>query len=176
MTPLQAAKAHCANYQPDGSCLGIYYNADLSVDWSRYRPLPKCAIALGQACPYFEQIVLPQASGAVAEEYRTSLPPEVGTEIRPQKVIARHCLDCRKREVAPRKKYCPACARVRQRDSARRTMRAKRSLDVNKLANSPIGAEALTKAETQVGYPYPKTPILESSFPTRQETPTRIAS
>jgi hypothetical protein len=64
MTPLQAAKAHCANYQPDGSCLGIYYNDDLSVDWSRYRPLPKCAIASCQACPYFEQIVLPQVDRA----------------------------------------------------------------------------------------------------------------
>src|SRR5215471_18503717 len=26
MSPLQAAKEHCPNYQPDGSCLGIYYN------------------------------------------------------------------------------------------------------------------------------------------------------
>jgi hypothetical protein len=41
MTPLQAAKAHCANYQQDGSCLGFYYNDDLSVDWSRDRPVAK---------------------------------------------------------------------------------------------------------------------------------------
>jgi hypothetical protein len=41
MTPLQAAKAHCANHLPDGSCLGIYYNDDLSVDGSRYRPCEK---------------------------------------------------------------------------------------------------------------------------------------
>jgi hypothetical protein len=144
MTPLQAAKAHCANYQPHGSCLGIYYNDDLSVDWSRYRPLPKCAIASCQACPYFEEIVLPQVDRAVGEQYRKSLPPEFRTGVRPQKVIVKHCLDCRKREVAPRQKYCWVCARVRQRESARRAMRAKRSLDVNKLANSPIGAEALT--------------------------------
>src|SRR4029450_2893312 len=32
ITPLQAAKAHCANYQSDGSCLCIYYNDDLSID------------------------------------------------------------------------------------------------------------------------------------------------
>ena len=51
-----------------------------------------------------------------------------------------------------------------------------RRLDVGKVENSPIGAEALTKAEKQVGYTHPKTPILESSFPTRPETATRIAS
>jgi hypothetical protein len=152
MTPLQAAKAHCANYQQHGSCLGIYYNDDLSVDWSRYRPLPKCAIASCQACPYFEEIVLPQVDRAVGEQYRKSLPPEVKTGVRPKKVIAKHCLDCRKREVAPRQKYCSVCAKVRQRKSARRAMRAKRSLDVNKLANSPIAAEALTNGDQSGGY------------------------
>ena len=42
MTPVQAAKAHCANYQPDGFCLGIYYKDDLSVDHSKHRPYAKC--------------------------------------------------------------------------------------------------------------------------------------
>jgi hypothetical protein len=59
MTPLQAAKEHCANYQPNGSCLGIYYSNDLSVDQSRYRPCTKCLLAEGQRCPYFEEIVVP---------------------------------------------------------------------------------------------------------------------
>ena len=152
MSPLQAAKTHCANYQQDGSCLGFYYNDDLSVDWSRYRPLPKCAIASCQACPYFEEIVLPQVDGAVAEKYRKNLPPEVRTGVQPQKVIAKYCLDCRKREVGPRQKYCSVCAKVRQRESARRAMRAKRSSDVNKLANSSIGAEALTNAVQATRY------------------------
>jgi hypothetical protein len=152
MTPLQAAKAHCANYQQDGSCLGFYYNDDLSVDWSRYQPLPKCVIASCEACSYFEEIVLPQVGRAVSEEYRRSLPPEVRTGIRLQKLIAKYCVDCRKREVGPRQKYCSVCARGRQRESARRAMRAKRSLDVNKLANSPIAAEALTNCGQSGGY------------------------
>src|ERR1700736_2604402 len=59
MTPLQAAKAHCANYQPDGSCLGIYYNDDLSIDWQRYAPRPRCLLADCGQCSYFEEIILP---------------------------------------------------------------------------------------------------------------------
>jgi hypothetical protein len=72
--------------------------------------------------------------------------------VRPEKVIAKHCLDCRKREVAPRQKYCSVCAKARQRESARCAMRAKRSLDVNKLANSSIGAETLTNGDQSGGY------------------------
>lgn len=85
------------------------------------------------------------------------------------------CRDCRKREVKPRQKYCHVCARNRKRESNRRHIRRKRGLDVGKLANSPIGAEALKKAEKQVGYPYPKPSILGSSFPTGQRAATRNA-
>jgi hypothetical protein len=84
------------------------------------------------------------------------------------------CMDCRKREVRPRQKYCRDCAMKRKREANRRHIRRKRGLDVGKLANSPIGVEPLTKAEKQVGYPHPKAPILESSFPTGQEAPTRV--
>jgi hypothetical protein len=86
------------------------------------------------------------------------------------------CRDCRKREVKPRQWYCPDCARKHKRDSNRRHIRRKRGLDVGKLANSPIGAEAVTKAETEVGYPYPKTSILGSSFPTGQGAATHAVS
>jgi hypothetical protein len=47
-------------------------------------------------------------------------------------------------------------------------MRRKRGLDVEKLANSPIDAEALTKPETQGGYHHPKPSICASSFSTQQ--------
>jgi hypothetical protein len=59
MTPLQAAKAHCANYQAGGSCLGIYYNDDLSIDKTRYKPCDKCLLAKGKRCEYFEEIIVP---------------------------------------------------------------------------------------------------------------------
>ena len=94
----------------------------------------------------------------------------------PDKRVTKLCLDCRKREVRPRQKYCPDCARKHKRESNRRHIRRKRGLDVGKVANSPIGAEPLTKAEKQVGYPNPKAPILGSSFPTPLEPPTSVQS
>ena len=94
----------------------------------------------------------------------------------PDKRVIKLCLKCRKREVRPRQKYCPDCARKQKRESNRRHIRRKRGLDVGKLVNSPIGVEALTKAEKQDGYPYPKPSILGSSFPTPQEAPTRVQS
>jgi hypothetical protein len=93
----------------------------------------------------------------------------------PDRRVTKLCLDCRRREVRPRQWYCPDCARKNKRDSNRRHIRRKRGLDVGKLANSPIRAEALTKAEKQVGYPYPKTSISGSSFPTGQRAATRNA-
>ena len=90
--------------------------------------------------------------------------------------VKRLCLDCRKREVKPRQRYCYVCARNRKRESDRRHARAKRRLDVGKTENSPVGVEALTKAEKPVSYTYSKTPILESSFPTRQETEGSVPS
>jgi len=84
----------------------------------------------------------------------------------PDKRMTKLCKRCRKREVRPRQEYCPDCARKQKRDSNRRHIRRKRGLDVGKLANSPTGAEALTKPETQGGYDYPKTSLLESNFPT----------
>ena len=94
----------------------------------------------------------------------------------PVKRATKLCLDCRKREVKPRQKYCHVCAKNRKRESDRRHARAKRRLEVGKTENSPIDVEALTKAENQLGYADSKTPILEPSFPTRQETAGSVPS
>jgi len=58
MTPLQAAKAHCDNYQSDGSCLGIRLRDDLSMYRFRKEGLP-CLLCDGQRCPHFEEIMTP---------------------------------------------------------------------------------------------------------------------
>jgi len=166
MTPLRAAKAHCANYQPDSSCLGIAFRDDLSMYRFRKEGLP-CLLRNCEACPYFEETVLPQVPASVAEEYRKSLPTGTKTNVRSQRAT-KLCLDCRKREVKPRQRYCSVCAKNRKRQSKRRHMRRKRGLDVEKVANSPIGAEGLTGPEKQGGYPHPKTSILGSSFSTQQ--------
>src|SRR5262249_30697463 len=126
MTPLQAAKAHCANYQHDGSCLGVAFRDDLSMYRFRKEGLP-CLLGTCEACPYFEEIVLPQVPPSVAEQYRKSLPAGAATSVRPQRVI-KLCPDCRKRELEPRKRYCSKCASIRKRESKRRHMREKRGL------------------------------------------------
>jgi hypothetical protein len=82
------------------------------------------------------------------------------------------CRDCRKREVRPRQKYCPECARKRKRKSNRRHIRRKRGSDVGKLANSLVGVETLAKTEKQVGYPYPTAGVSGSSFRTEQGAAT----
>ena len=95
---------------------------------------------------------------------------ELPSEEKVSNAVKRLCLDCRKREVKARQRYCPHCARNRKRESKRRHMRRKRGSDVEKVANSLIGAEALTKSKMTIGYPDPKTSILGSSFSTGQET------
>jgi hypothetical protein len=58
MTLLQFVKEECANYETDGGCRG----ADIAADgrsialWSR-KP-PRCVLADGQSCRYFEECVL----------------------------------------------------------------------------------------------------------------------
>ena len=93
---------------------------------------------------------------------------ELPSEEKVSNAVKRLCLDCRKREVKPRQRYCSVCAKNRKRASKCQHMRLKRGLDVEKLANSLIGAEALTKPETQAGYHHPKPSILGSSFSTGQ--------
>jgi Zn finger protein HypA/HybF involved in hydrogenase expression len=166
MMPLQGAKAHCANYQPDGSCLGIYYNDDLSVDWSRYEPIPKCLLGNCDACPYFEEIVLPQVPASIGEQYRKSLPAGAKTTVRPRRGI-KLCPDCHKRELEPRQRYCATCAGIRKRASKRRHMRLKRGLDVEKRTLQVPQREGADSPKMTIRYPNPQTSNLDSSFSTR---------
>ena len=48
MMAIQAAKAHCANYRPDGSCLGIYYRDDLNIDTPEVSTLREVSFSGGQ--------------------------------------------------------------------------------------------------------------------------------
>jgi hypothetical protein len=126
-----------------------------------------CLLRNCEACPYFEETVLPQVPASVAEEYRKSLPAKTKATVKRQAI--KLCLDCRRREVRPRQKYCPMCARIRKRASKSKHMRTKRGSDVEKLANLPIRAEALTKADLQVRYNDPQTTKTASNFSTQKE-------
>jgi len=71
---------------------------------------------------------------------------------------------CR-RLVEGRTRYCDRCARKRKAASTRESRRRK----CGKIGISPIGAEALTKAENTFGYHHPQTSISDSSFSTNGE-------
>jgi hypothetical protein len=154
MTPLQAAKAHCANYQLDGSCLGIYYKDDLSVDHSRYRPCSKCLLADGKRCEYFEEIIVPMRMSRETTEAKVQADKKdaavnqylyIHNLIRSRNGAKKMCLTCRRVEVEGKQKYCCKCAGKRNRASYRQSKRRLRFCDVQKNQNSPIGTEALTK-------------------------------
>jgi hypothetical protein len=57
------------------------------------------------------------------------------------------CRDCRKLAVKGIRRYCERCALKRKLASTRRSKRAKQGRNGRKTENSPIGAEALTKAK-----------------------------
>ena len=116
MTPLQAAKTHCANYQPDGSCLGIAFSDTLSMYRFR-REGSKCVLhdSPCPACPYFEEIVLPQVLQSVATRYRKSL--AVGEKTTVSNTTTRRCPDCNTRELSKRQRYCNQCRINRRRNS-----------------------------------------------------------
>jgi hypothetical protein len=56
MSPLQLAVAECANYLPDGSCLGATLANDGTIPHGA--PKPRCMLATEEPCKYFEQCVL----------------------------------------------------------------------------------------------------------------------
>ena len=126
MSPLQAAKEHCANYQTDGSCLGVYYNRDLSV--AKCIPLPRCLLHEPiQRCPYFEEIVMPmklEGSNRLAQEKKRQSFDEGVDQYRMAvgfQAIKRRCALCRQKDTASkRSQYCPTCRDVRSRESHRR--------------------------------------------------------
>jgi hypothetical protein len=98
--------------------------------------------------PYFEQTVLPQVPGSVADEYRKAQPIPKGINGQTQHLATKLCLNCRKRQVRPQR-YCAVCAKIRKRVANREHIRRKRRDNVGKSEDSPIPAEALTKtAET----------------------------
>jgi hypothetical protein len=161
MTPLQAAKSHCANYQPDGSCLGVYYKEDLSVESSRYRPCDRCRLADHKRCEYFEEIIVPMRMSRETTEAKVQADKKdaavnqylhIHNLIPSRNGAKKMCLSCRREEVEGKQKYCYKCAAERNRTSYRQSKRRFRSCDVQKNQNSPIGTEALTEPHLKGSY------------------------
>jgi hypothetical protein len=182
MTPLQAAKAHCANHQPDGSCLGIYYNDDLSVDGLRYRPCEKCLLAEGKRCEYFEEIIVPMRMSRETAEAKAQADKKesaVTAYLKLHKLISktqakRMCKRCERVEVQGIARFCGKCALKSKLASTRESKLQKQGLNGRKSENSPVGAEALTKPEMTKRNNNPPTSILDFSF--SSTTDARVAS
>ena len=124
MTPLQFIAADCANHEPDGSCRGIMIAPDLSMRVCR--PLPRCLIAEGKRCQYFEDCVAPMADWTTDSRLTASRQAAVAEyrAITNQKIkISRPCPDCGA-AMQPSKRCCPACAIKRRRATYRRSWHA----------------------------------------------------
>ena len=119
MTPLQFAREECANHQPDGSCLGVWINEDLSI--TRGDPKPRCLLAGGKRCRYFEECVAPMADMASdprrAAEFQSSV-AEYRQTTNQKAPKARPCPDCGA-PMLKGKQYCPRCAEGRRKATYR---------------------------------------------------------
>ncbi len=121
MTPLQFAHEECANYQPDGSCLGAVIEDDLTM--RRCRPLSRCALVDEKRCAYFEECVAPMAD-MVSDPRRAVRLQEAGRNYRAmthqKSKTVRACPECGQ-PMAPRKRFCPVCSRKRRKNTVRQS-------------------------------------------------------
>ena len=58
MTPLQLARAKCANWEVNGGCLGMEITPDGRTIPLWLKAPPRCVLSDGQPCTYFETAVL----------------------------------------------------------------------------------------------------------------------
>lgn len=119
MNPHQFAIAECANHQPDGSCAGVMIARDLSMP--RATPRPRCLLAEGKRCAYFEQCVAPMADWITEPQRAAGLLEAVATYrvMTHQKVLAaRPCPVCGG-PLAKGRRFCARCAEARRKATYR---------------------------------------------------------
>ncbi len=140
MTPMQLIRDECANHQPDGSCLGVMIEEDLSI--RRGTPRPRCLVAEARRCPYFEECVAPMADMAGDPRRAAALQEAVAEyrQITNQKAPkARPCPDCG-RPMQKGRQYCPRCAGTRRKASNRTAQSRRRDSTVGMSAEVPKNA------------------------------------
>lgn len=131
MTPLQFAKAQCANLHPDGSCAGVGIRDDGSL--FSFGRKPACLLVIKARCQYFEECVLPMgiettsATGQIKARHLEEAKRLYAFDTPGfSKKKARKCQACKRREVEPRKRLCYVCAEQRKKESWRESKRASR--------------------------------------------------
>jgi len=116
MTPLQAAKAHCANYQLDGLCLGIAFRNDLSMYRFRKEGLP-CLLCEGQRCQFFEETILPMRLERPVEAKSFSSAVSAYQRMHKLQSVQRFCPECGKVPLLARQRLCADCRAKRRRET-----------------------------------------------------------
>ncbi|MCX7007341.1 MAG: hypothetical protein NTY53_08850 [Kiritimatiellaeota bacterium] len=157
MTPLQFVKAKCANHQASGSCLGAMYDEQLRI--TRCVPKPRCLIADGKRCPYFEECVMPMAE-IVTDAKRVAELHAAVMEYRRMTLTVEKTKPCRlcQQPRQPGKSFCPTCAERQRKTSNREAQRRRRTTDVGLSAflenNAPnsLGKSGAFSASTQNPY------------------------
>jgi len=119
MTPLKAARAHCANCQQDGSCLGIAFAGNLSMYRFRKEGLP-CLLCSGERCSYFEEIIVPMRLERPAEG--KSLASAVNAYQRKHRLqsLLRFCPQCGETPLLARERLCADCRAQHRRETHQR--------------------------------------------------------
>ena len=132
-SPLQMARAECANSCKDGSCLGIPTKCLVSErDGNKVKlvaaPLDRCKLAEPKGtCRYFEKAVLPLVQyypryAKAVKRYGKRLPKDT---VPPEAIIGMWECDCGKPMLKGRR-MCDSCAR-KKRLAAKRRWKAKQS-------------------------------------------------
>ncbi len=125
MTPLQLAKAHCANCQTDGKCVGMDF--DNQGTHKAFRSKGDCWLADPiKRCLYFEECVIPMSSSdwpglktakehadfdEGVKEYRRSVMIPDNRE--------RICPKCQIRALEPFKRMCYICREDAEKEARR---------------------------------------------------------
>ena len=119
MTPLQAAKGQCANYQPDGSCLGIAFRRNLSMYRFRTEGLP-CLLCTGERCSFFEELIVPMRPELPGQA--KSLASAVSAYQRKHRLqsLVRFCPGCGETPLLARQRLCANCRAQHRRDTHQR--------------------------------------------------------
>lgn len=139
-TPLALARNHCANFNPDGSCLGA--QLDNAGQIKTAIPLRSCLLNKPpRKCSYFEQCVAPLETILKAQLHgpRSDWPKDDRARAAFPKLVSdfsnalhqyrsqtgslfsakRKCPDCQERPLEPGQQRCPVCKDARLKESQR---------------------------------------------------------
>ena len=144
MRPITMARQECANFEADGTCLGIDIKGDGKL--VRFRPEEERCDVASHRCVYFEEAVQPMADTssdpATARQYaeariiylKTAAKAEGLGKMKNIDGLAfgqnKMCIECGNAVAKPRSKRCVACSATRlkqqQKEARRRQISGRR--------------------------------------------------